>query len=215
MRLNSSTAGGDGGAAALETVMTEILPALLQAFPDGVEELATPFEVPQILVEPGRLVAVCEWLKARGFNQCSDVGGVDYLPRNPRFEVVYHFLAIPALWRLRLRVPIADGKPEVPSISGLWPSANWAEREVFDLFGIRFTQHPNLKRILMPDDYEGSPLRKDFPLRGSRPAPVWGQAPSQAHEEKMRIAQARIQQQQLNRVGDGGTHSVTQLPRGK
>ncbi|HEX6972045.1 MAG TPA: NADH-quinone oxidoreductase subunit C, partial [Limnochordia bacterium] len=91
-------------------------------------------------------------------------------PRVPRFEVVYHFLALPAHRRVRLRVPVPEEHPIVPTISHLWPSANWAEREVYDLFGIRFEGHPNLQRIVLPADWQGHPLRKDYPLRGPRAA---------------------------------------------
>src|SRR5690606_35465194 len=98
-----------------------------------------------------------------------DVGGVDYFPRSPRFEVVYHFLDMKNRARVRLRcVPEDDQRPEVPSLAGMWPSADPAEREVYDLFGVVFTGHPNLTRILLPSDFEGHPLRKDYPLRGPR-----------------------------------------------
>lgn len=137
-------------------------------FPEGLVPLETPFEIPQYRVEPRILLDVARFLKENGFNMLLDVGGVDYLPRSPRYEVVYHFLNMEAKARVRLRCSPPDEKPEVPSLSGLWPAAEAAEREVFDLFGIGFTGHPNLKRILMPNDWEGHPLRKDYPLRGPR-----------------------------------------------
>ena len=157
-----------GGAAALAQVRDQIVPALLEAFAEGVEPMETPFEQPQLRVTPAQLPAVARWLKERGFNMLVDVGGVDYLPRTPRFEVVYHLLALPQLWRLRLRVPVDEANPEVPTVSDVWPSATHAEREVWDLFGIRFSGHPNLTRILLPDDWVGHPLRKDYPLQGPR-----------------------------------------------
>jgi len=157
-----------GGAEAMAYVRDEIVPALVAAFGDGVVPLETPFEMPQVQVAPGQLAAVARWLKDRGFNMLVDVGGVDYLPRKPRFEVVYHLLALPQLWRLRLRVPVEEDEAEVPTVSDVWPSAAAAEREVWDLFGIRFAGHPNLTRILMPDDWVGHPLRKDYPLQGPR-----------------------------------------------
>ena len=105
-----------------------------------------------------------------------DLGGVDYLGREPRFDVVYHLLALPARVatvaevgtprRLRVLVGVPAEGPELPSATALWPSADWAEREVFDLFGIVFTGHPDLRRIQMPYDWTGHPLRKDYPLRG-------------------------------------------------
>ncbi len=148
--------------------------ALLAAFPEGVAQQTTPHDIPQFQVDRGQLRAVAAWLKQRGFNMCLDVGGVDYLTmgRVPRFEVVYHFLAIPRVSgefaKLRLRVPVPEDQPELPSIGDLWAAANPAEREVYDLFGIRFSGHPNLTRILMPDEWEGFPLRRDYPLQGPR-----------------------------------------------
>lgn len=158
----------EGGTAALAQVQEEIVPALVETFGDGVEPIEPSFDQPQVKVAPGRLAAVAQWLKDRGFNMLVDVGGVDYLPRTPRFEVVYHLLALPRLWRLRLRVPVEESAPEVPTVSHLWPAADPAEREVWDLFGIRFEGHPRLSRILMPDDWVGHPLRKDYPLQGPR-----------------------------------------------
>lgn len=157
-----------GGAAALEAVKTDIIPELLQRFGDVVERSETRFETPELRVKAEGLHAVATWLKERGFNMLLDVAGVDYLPRQPRFEVVYHLLALPELWRVRLRVPLAEEAPEVHTVSDLWESANPAEREVWDLFGIRFTNHPKLTRILLPDNWQGHPLRKDYPLRGPR-----------------------------------------------
>lgn len=146
----------------------EILPALLAEFGGRVTQLPPSFDIPVLQVEPATLADVAARLKERGFNMCLDVGGVDYHPRTPRFEVVYHFLGIPQGWRVRLRVPVGGDDPQVPTISHLWPAANWAEREVYDLFGVRFEGHPNLKRIVLPQDWEGFPLRKDYPLRGPR-----------------------------------------------
>lgn len=157
-----------GGAAAQEDMRRTLIPALLERFPEGVEEMPTPFDIAQLNVAPDKLRDVCAYLKEQGFNVLMDVGGVDYLPRTPRFEVVYHLVALPALWRLRLRVPVEESQPEVPTVSDLWPAAEPAEREVWDLFGIRFAGHPNLTRILMPAEWVGHPLRKDYPLRGPR-----------------------------------------------
>lgn len=101
------------------------------------------------------------------YRQLVDVTAVDLLPRAPRWEVVYSFLSIPRNARYRLKVLLADGEePTVPSVQSLYPSANWYEREIFDLMGIRFSDHPNLTRILLPDDWQGYPLRFDHPLGG-------------------------------------------------
>ena len=126
-------------------------------------------------VEPSRLRARLETLRAHGFTMLLDVGAVDYLERKPRFDVVYHLMKLqigPATReevghpvRMRVLCGIDDGVT-LPTLSDLWPCADWAEREVYDLFGIRFDGHPDLRRIQMPNDWEGHPLRKDYPLRG-------------------------------------------------
>lgn len=90
--------------------------------------------------------------------------GVDYLGREPRFEVVYHLLSFANRHHVCLKVGVPEDDPTVPSLTGLWPTANWHEREAYDMFGITFTGHPSLQRILLPDDWEGHPLRKDVPL---------------------------------------------------
>src|ERR1700731_5035872 len=95
------------------------------------------------------------------FNFLSDVTCVDWYPAEPRFEVVYQLLSISKKERLRLKVRLDSASPAVESLTSLWPGANYFEREVFDLFGIRFNGHPYLRRLLMPEDWEGSPLRKD------------------------------------------------------
>jgi len=113
------------------------------------------------------------------YSHLADLTAVDYLEMEDvrvaydgaRFMVVYHLYSHlnssdASLRRLRVKTPLPEEDPAVPSVDGLWPSAGWAEREVFDMFGIRFNGHPDLRRILMPDDFEGHPLRKDYPLRG-------------------------------------------------
>jgi NADH-quinone oxidoreductase subunit C len=102
------------------------------------------------------------------FNFLSDVTCVDWFPAEPRFEVVYHLLSIPKKERVRLKVKLDSSSPVVDSITSVWAGANYFEREVFDLFGIRFSGHPYLRRLLMPEDWEGYPLRKDYPVEGYR-----------------------------------------------
>ena len=99
------------------------------------------------------------------FDFCSDVTAVDWLARAERFDVVYCLYSTRHRHRVRLKVRAADGV-RVPSVTALWPAANWLEREVFDLFGVRFDGHPDLRRILMPDEWQGHPQRKDYPLEG-------------------------------------------------
>ena len=100
------------------------------------------------------------------FNYLSDVSCVDWYPSEPRFEVNYHLLSIPRKTRLRLKVALASNDTRVQSMISVWPSCNFFEREVFDLFGITFEGHPYLKRIMLPDDWKGHPLRKDYPVEG-------------------------------------------------
>jgi NADH-quinone oxidoreductase subunit C len=102
------------------------------------------------------------------FNYLSDITCVDWYPAEPRFEVVYHLLSIAKKERVRLKVRLDGAAPAVESLTSLWPGANYFEREVFDLFGVRFTGHPYLQRLLMPEDWEGHPLRKDYPVEGYR-----------------------------------------------
>ena len=93
---------------------------------------------------------------------------MDWYPSEPRFEVIYHLLSIPKKERVRLKVRLAEDAPTVESITPLWPGANFFEREVYDLFGVRFTGHPYLRRIQMPETWEGHPLRKNYPVEGYR-----------------------------------------------
>lgn len=157
------------GSAAREKVATETLPALLKAFAGKVEEIPVTRDlIPQVWAAPEAMVEIARWLKAGGFNMLVDVAGVDYYPaRDPRFEVVYHFRQLPGLGMIRVRVRCSE-KEQVPTLSGIWALANPAEREIYDQFGIRFAGHPNLTRILNPDDWEGHPLRRDYPIRGPR-----------------------------------------------
>lgn len=113
----------------------------------------------------------CETLRDRPetrFNFLSDITCVDVFPSEPRFEVIYHLLSHSQKDRVRLIARVPGGDPSIESLMGLWPSANFFEREVFDLFGVRFLGHPNLRRIMMPEDWEGHPLRKDYPVEGYR-----------------------------------------------
>jgi NADH-quinone oxidoreductase subunit C len=98
------------------------------------------------------------------YNFLENLCGVDYLGREPRFEVVYHLLSHGNRHRIALKVGVPENDPTLPSLTPLWSTANWQEREVYDMFGLTFTGHPSLERILMPEDWEGFPLRKDVPL---------------------------------------------------
>jgi NADH-quinone oxidoreductase subunit C len=103
------------------------------------------------------------------FEQLSDLTVVDYLGGTPRFEVIYQLYSITLNHRVRVKVPVPEEDPVVPTASALWKSANWAEREAWDMFGIRFEGHPDLRRILMYPEFQGYPLRKDYPLNQRQP----------------------------------------------
>jgi len=103
-----------------------------------------------------------------GYNFLEDVTAVDWFPADPRFQVSYHILSHSLKERIRLRVMVDGDSPTVDTITTVWPSANYYEREVFDLFGVRFEGHPNLRRIMMPEEWSGHPLRKDYPVEGYR-----------------------------------------------
>jgi NADH-quinone oxidoreductase subunit C len=120
-------------------------------------------------IAPAKIASVCGFLKYdQQFVRISTVTAVDRYPAEPRFEVVYHLHSVARNERLRLKCRLAGKDPEIESVTSVWRGANWYEREVFDLFGIRFLNHPDLRRILMPDDWEGHPLRKDYPITGTR-----------------------------------------------
>ena len=109
------------------------------------------------------------------YNLLTDATCVDRFPAEPRFELNYHLVSIPRREKVRLRVWLGGNDPAVDSLVPVWPGANWLEREIFDLFGIRFLGHPDLRRILLPDDWEGHPLRRDYPVEGYRDVPNTGE----------------------------------------
>lgn len=120
-----------------------------------------------VIVRHGRIKEIIKYLKEQeGFNHLQDLCGVDYYPEKPRFEVVYNLYSIWRRLHIRIRAKVDEKEQEIESITELWQGADWHERECFDMFGIRFTGHPDLRRILMPEDWEGYPLRKDYPLTG-------------------------------------------------
>jgi NADH-quinone oxidoreductase subunit C len=120
-----------------------------------------------VYVPAAEIVAICTFLRddpELDFAMLSWIGGVDYLPRNPRFEVVYHLLSISNVCRFVLKVELTDEQPKLATVCDVWPTANWHEREAFDFYGIVFEGHPDLTRILLPEEWVGWPLRKDSPL---------------------------------------------------
>ena len=153
----------------------EIVEALRGSVPEGaVEPYAAADGMPAIYVAREHLTEVAFALRdlpALQFAIALDVTGIDFLPREPRFEVMFHLaaLGVPGFGdtpkRLRMKVRVPGNDPRLPSVSAVWKSMNWGEREVYDLFGIHFDGHPDLRRILMPEDWEGYPARKDYPVQ--------------------------------------------------
>ncbi len=124
-----------------------------------------------VVVPRGRLRHAAEFLQGDPelqFTLLSDITAADRFPLEPRFELNYHMLSLGRRERLRVKVRVAGIDPVVESVTSVWPTANWHEREIFDLFGVRFEGHPDLRRIMMPEDWEGHPLRKDYPTEGFR-----------------------------------------------
>jgi len=122
-----------------------------------------------LYIAPAKITSICGFLKYdQKFVRLSTVTAVDRYPAEPRFEVVYHLHSVERNQRVRLKCRVRGEDPVIESVTGVWRSADWYEREVFDLFGIRFLNHPDLRRIMLPDDWEGHPLRKDYPVTGSR-----------------------------------------------
>ncbi|MFB3825380.1 MAG: NADH-quinone oxidoreductase subunit C [Bryobacteraceae bacterium] len=120
-------------------------------------------------IRADRIAAVCGFLKnEQGFTRLSTVTAVDRHPSEPRFEIVYHLHSIERNLRLRLKCRIPGEDPEIDSVASVWRAANWYERETWDLFGVRFRNHPDLRRIMLPEDWSGHPLRKDYPITGER-----------------------------------------------
>jgi NADH/F420H2 dehydrogenase subunit C len=170
-------------------------------------------------VEPASLRARLQALKDDGYTMLLDLGAVDYLERSPRFDVVYHLLKLapkpasvaeigtPA--RVRILCGVEGDPPHLPSVMDLWKSADWAEREVFDLFGIVFDGHADLRRIQMPYDWEGHPLRKDYPVRG--PARERAPRPAFANKNNVRAGTPpsgrtlEALQDQIKRIREGDT----------
>ena len=139
----------------------------------GLHEAAAADGMPTAYVEPDQLPDAGRALRAAGFSVLLDAVPVDLHPREPRFEISYLLLNPGGAARLRLKVRVPGTAPRVPTLSDVWPSVNWAEREAYDLFGIVFDGHPDLRRILMPDDWEGFPMRKDYPVQIKAPVKTY------------------------------------------
>ncbi len=147
-----------------------VIAALAERFPDAVYDSYEGVGGDDCaFVRRERIADVCRHLKAEvDFSLAPYVTAVDYLGQTPRFEVVYNLYSIKRNARIRLRVKVAEGE-EVPSVTSVWRGADWFERYCWDLYGIEFTGHPDMRRLLMYEEFEGHPLRKDYPLKGRQP----------------------------------------------
>jgi len=150
----------------------DIVKALGSAIPDLRVEIAPAVDQPTLVLPREQIVAACTALRdlpPLGFALLADLTAVDWWPGEPRFQVVYLLASLEHTQRLRLKVWLSGDDARLPTVSCVWPAANWLEREVFDLFGVVFDGHPDLRRVLMPDDWEGHPLRKDYPVQITLP----------------------------------------------
>jgi NADH-quinone oxidoreductase subunit C len=190
--------------------VADILASLTQAVPGVSFEHADAVDQPVIVVPAGSLVAVAQALRDTpdlNFHLLAEMTAVDYWPREPRFEVVYHLACVgvadfprPGMRgearRLRMKTRVSGAEAALATLSGVWPNANWYEREVYDLFGIVFTAHPDLRRLLMPEDWDGHPGRKDYPVQVK--VPVTFASPTQVTEDEF------LRNLEAHRVRTGG-----------
>ena len=171
-----------------------IIETLIQVVPGAAYEALPSVDFATIAVPAEHLVATCRALvdePALRFNAIIDVTAADYLPRSPRFELVYHLLSVPNRQRLRLKVRV-DAGAYVPTVQGVWPGAAWPEREVWDMFGIVFDGHPDLRRLLMPEDWEGHPARKDYPVQIQKAAQTYSALEVSEAEFRANIERDRV-----------------------
>jgi NADH-quinone oxidoreductase subunit C len=172
-----------------------IIDNLTPLVPGASFEAAPSVDFATVYVPVGELVAACQALRdSLNFEVLVEVTCADYLPRAPRYEVVYHLLSVSKRLRLRLKVRVAaDGT--VPTVQSVYPGAGWLEREVWDMFGIVFDGHPDLRRLLMPEDWEGHPQRKDYPVQIQKAAQTY--APLEVSQEQF---QANLERDRVKRT---------------
>lgn len=184
------------------TAIIDVLSRELRGGVSGIEAVSTGDGMPTLVVPREQLVGTCQVLRDAAdlrFATLVDITGVDYMPREPRFEAVYLLLcpgvagfgAVPKRLRLLVRVPGDD--PRLPTVSGVWAAANWAERELYDLFGFQIDGHPDLRRILMPDDWEGHPMRRDYPVQIKKPVKTYSALQLSEEEFVANLEAARAQ----------------------
>jgi NADH-quinone oxidoreductase subunit C len=201
------------GAAAIADTLTRALPGVSIESWDATDQ-------PVVVVPPAALVDAARVLRDTpelNFSFLAEMTAADYWPKDPRFEVVYHLANIGVKdfpragmagtpGRLRLKVRVGGASPELPTLLGIWPNADWYEREVYDLFGVVFAGHPDLRRILMPEDWEGHPARKDYPVQVN--VPVTFTSPTQVTEDEF------VRNIESHRVHAGGAAAGTKARPG-
>jgi NADH-quinone oxidoreductase subunit C len=163
-----------------------VIAALTPLVPGASYEAGTSVDFATIYVPADHLVRTCQALAdgpSLQFTTIIEITAADYLPREPRFEVVYHLLSLPNRQRLRLKVRVGDGGT-VPTVQSVWPGAGWPEREVWDMFGVVFDGHGDLRRLLTPEDWEGHPGRKDYPVQIRKAAQTY--EPMEISEEEFK-----------------------------
>lgn len=142
--------------------------SLLASIPAAILDAHFDHDELTLTIAKDQIRAAAAAVQRSGYNFLEDVTCVDWYPAEPRFHVVYHILSMSFKDRIRLVASVDSIDPSIDSITPVWPSANFYEREVWDLFGVRFNGHPSLRRIMMPEEWEGHPLRKDYPVEGYR-----------------------------------------------
>jgi NADH-quinone oxidoreductase subunit C len=158
-------AEGEQSSPSVAPELIQLVEQLKSKFSSAVRSESTDRGEVSIVVEPSGFIQVAKWLASDGgFSFLSDLCAVDWPTRDERFEVVYNLTNLEKRLRFRVKVPLTGDEPKMPSVTPIWPTANWHEREAFDMFGIVFEGHPDLRRILMPDEWEGHPLRKDYAM---------------------------------------------------
>src|SRR4051812_13959776 len=178
-----------------------VIDTLAPLVPGASYEVGRSIDFATIYVPADKLVETCRALRdtpSLAFNTIIEVTAVDYLPHEPRYEVVYHLLSVSRRERVRLKVRVAGSAADegvVPTVQAIWPGAGWPEREVWDMFGIVFAGHPDLRRLLMPDDWEGHPARKDYPVQIRKAAQTY--SPLAVTEEEFR---ANIERDRVKRA---------------
>lgn len=156
----------------VQRIVEQTVSRVQEQFPDAVQEVVNFRDETTLILDPARLVEVMTFLRDAPdlrYSMCADVTAVDWDLREPRFDVVYHLLSLDNASPIRVKIGVPEDNMVAPSVTGVWAGANWYEREVYDLFGITFEGHPDLRRIMMPDHWQGHPLQKTYPIMGPEP----------------------------------------------